>query len=224
MAGYAGRSAEHRGADVAGQAAWPVTALQDLLEEWVTACWQHRPHEGLRDPLSPGVALSPNEKYAALVAVAGYVPVALSAGEYIELLPACWRAIGATGIRISHRSYDDAALNPLRGQRSGVAGRGNRWEVHYDPYDVTRIWVRDRWNGGWIQAAWRHLSTAPAPFVPRANSHSALARKNGFFDVLKTSDKAAVAASPRRPVTMASAWAMCTTGWSTSPSMAVAGP
>jgi hypothetical protein len=50
------------------------------------------------------VALSPNEKYAALVAVAGYVPVCLSAGEYIELLPACWRAIGPVGVRISHRS------------------------------------------------------------------------------------------------------------------------
>ena len=155
----------YRGGDVAGQAAWPAGALQDLLEEWVTACWQHRPHEGLRDPLSPGVALSPNEKYAALVAVAGYVPVCLSADEYIELLPACWRAIGPAGVRISHRSYDDAALNPLRGQRSGVAGRGHRWEVHYDPYDVTRIWVRDHWNGGWIQAAWRHLSAAPAPFA-----------------------------------------------------------
>ncbi|HMD23820.1 MAG TPA: Mu transposase C-terminal domain-containing protein, partial [Streptosporangiaceae bacterium] len=172
VAGYAGRSAEFRGADVAGQAAWPVTALQDLLEEWVTACWQHRPHEGLRDPLSPGVALSPNEKYAALVAVAGYVPVALSADEYVELLPACWRAIGATGIRISHRSYDGPGLGPLRGQRSGVAGQGHRWEVHYDPYDVTRVWVRDHWNGGWIQAAWRHLSAAPAPFAEEAWRHA----------------------------------------------------
>jgi transposase InsO family protein len=181
VAGYVGRSAEHRGADVAGQAVWPVTALQDLLEEWVTACWQHRPHEGLRDPLSPGVALSPNEKYAALVAVAGYVPVALSAGEYIELLPACWRAIGPAGVRISHRSYDAAGLNPLRGQRSGVAGRGHRWEVHYDPYDVTRIWVRDHWNGGWIQAAWRHLSAAPAPFAEDAWQHAReiLARRGG---------------------------------------------
>ena len=181
VAGYAGRSAEYRGGDVAAQAAWPAVALQDLLEEWVTACWQHRPHEGLRDPLSPGVALSPNEKYAALVAVAGYVPVALSADEYIELLPACWRAIGATGIRISHRSYDAAALNPLRGQRSGVTGRGHRWEVHYDPYDVTRVWVRDHWNGGWITAVWRHLSIAPAPFAEAAWRHAreVLARRGG---------------------------------------------
>ncbi len=176
IAGYTGRSVEHRGGDVAAQAVWPIHALQDLLEEWVTACWQHRPHEGLRDPLTPGVALSPNEKYAALVAVAGYVPVALSAEEYIGLLPSCWRAITTTGIRIGHRSYDSDALNPLRGQRSGVAGRGHRWQVHYDPYDVTRVWVRDHWNNdgktGWIMAPWRHLPTAPAPFAEAAWRHA----------------------------------------------------
>jgi len=180
VAGYTGRSVEHRGGDVAAQAVWPIHALQDLLEEWVVACWQHRPHEGLRDPLTPGVMLSPNEKYAALVSVAGYVPVALTATEYIELLPSCWRAITTTGIRIGHRSYDADALNPLRGQRSGVTGKGHRWQVHYDPYDVTRVWVRDHWNDrqndagstAWIMAPWRHLSTAPAPFAEAAWRHA----------------------------------------------------
>jgi putative transposase len=188
VAGYTGRSVEHRGADVAAAAVWPIHALQDLLEEWVVACWQHRPHEGLRDPLTPGVMLSPNEKYAALVAVAGYVPVALSAAEYIGLLPSCWRAITTTGIRIGHRSYDADALNPFRGQRSGVVGKGHRWQVHYDPYDVTRVWVRNHWNDqgsdhqndrrdgqgstAWIMAPWRHLSTAPAPFAEAAWRHA----------------------------------------------------
>ena len=63
---------------------------------------------------------SPNEKYAALVETAGYVPVALSAAAYVELLPATWRAINAYGVKISYRTYDDQALNPLRHQRSGV--------------------------------------------------------------------------------------------------------
>ena len=70
----------------------------------------------------PGRAFTPNEKYAALVEAAGYVPVALSAGDYIELLPATWRAINAYGVKISQRTYDAQALNPLRLQRSGVEG------------------------------------------------------------------------------------------------------
>ena len=184
VAGYTGRSVEYRGGDVAAQAVWPIHALQDLLEEWVVACWQHRPHEGLRDPLTPAVMLSPNEKYAALVAVSGYVPVALTATEYIGLLPSCWRAITTTGIRIGHRSYDADALNPLRGQRSGVASKGHRWQVHYDPYDVTRVWVCNHWHDHqnhhgdtsgdevWVMVPWRHLSTAPAPFAEAAWRHA----------------------------------------------------
>ena len=206
VAGYTGRSVEHRGGDVAADAVWPIHALQDLLEEWVVACWQHRPHEGLRDPLTPGVMLSPNEKYAALVAVAGYVPVALSATEYISLLPSCWRAITTTGIRIGHRSYDTDALNPLRGQRSGVAGRGHRWQVHYDPYDVTRVWVRDHWNdhgnNAWIMAPWRHLSTAPAPFAEAAWRHAQeVVARRGTDPGTETEIAQAVASILRRAAT-----------------------
>ena len=80
VAGYAGRSVEHRGKDAEQAAVWSMAELQALLDEWVVAVWQNRPHDGLRDPLSPGKALTPNERYAALVAVAGYVPVPLSPG------------------------------------------------------------------------------------------------------------------------------------------------
>jgi len=53
----------------------------------IKASWQNRPHDGLRDPSAPGRAFTPNEKYTALVEAAGYVPVALSSEDYIELLP-----------------------------------------------------------------------------------------------------------------------------------------
>ena len=134
--------------------------------------WQNRPHDGLRDPAAPGRAFTPNEKYAALVQAAGYVPVALSAGDYIELLPATWRAINAYGVKISHRVYDGEELNPFRGQRSGVAAKQNLWEIHCDPYDVSRIWVRNHWDGGWITVLWKHLSTAPVPFGELAWDHA----------------------------------------------------
>ena len=133
-------------------------------------CWQNRPHDGLRDPAHPGRMFTPNEKYAALVEAAGYVPVALSAADYIELLPACWRAVNAYGIKISHRSYDGEELNPLRLQPSGVAARKNLWEVHHDPYDVSRIFVRG--PEGWITCYWRHLDRVPVPFGELAWDHA----------------------------------------------------
>jgi putative transposase len=172
VSGYLGRSPEFRGRGADGEPLWPLMELQGLLDEWLIASWQNRPHDGLRDPAVPGRAFTPNEKYAALVEAAGYVPVALSAEDYIELLPATWRAVNAYGVKISHRVYDSEELNPYRGQRSGVTAKQNLWETHRDPYDVSRIWVRNHWDGGWITVFWKHLSTAPAPFGELAWDHA----------------------------------------------------
>jgi hypothetical protein len=172
VSGYLGRSAEHRGRRVDDEPLWSLLELQELLDEWILAAWQHRPHDGLRDPVTPGRAYTPNERYAALVESAGYVPVALSAQDYIELLPARWQAINSYGIKINHRVYDSADLNPWRRQPSGVKAKKNLWEVHHDPYDVSQIWVRNHREGGWITATWKHLNSVPAPFGEMAWDHA----------------------------------------------------
>ena len=141
-AGYLGRSADRRGRRVEEQPLWSLMQMQDLLDEWLISVWQNRAHDGLRDPLHPQRTFSPNQKYAALIETAGYVPVPLSAEDYIELLPAVWRAVNAYGIKISHRTYDAEELNPIRQQKSGVTARKGLWEVHHDPYDVSRVFVR----------------------------------------------------------------------------------
>ena len=164
VAGYAGRSAEHRGKDTEQTAAWSMAGLQALLDEWIVAVWQNRPHDGLRDPLTPGQALTPNERYAALVAVAGYVPVPLGPEDYIELLPVTWRVINSYGVKVGLRTYDSGELNPYRRQHSGIKGKHGRWEVRYDPYDISRIWIRNHHHGGWLSATWTHLRTGPVPF------------------------------------------------------------
>ncbi|MGH8879697.1 MAG: Mu transposase C-terminal domain-containing protein, partial [Stackebrandtia sp.] len=173
VAGYTGSSVERRGRKVEDEPLWSMLDLQELLDEWIVAGWQNRPHDGLRDPEHPGRAFTPNEKYASLIEAAGYVPVALSAQDYIELLPARWQAVNAYGIKINHRTYDDDALNPFRRQPSGITERKNLWEVHHDPYDVSRIWVRDHWGeGGWITVFWKHLRRVPAPFGELAWDHA----------------------------------------------------
>jgi hypothetical protein len=171
LPGHKGRSTEHRGTDPAAEAVWSIHALQELLQEWIVI-WQNRPHEGLRDPLMPGRAMSPNEKYAALVSAAGHVPVALSEQEYIELLPRHRRTINSYGIRINHRTYDSPELDPFRRQPSGSGPDGHGWEVHHDPYDISRVWVRNPRTGTWITAIWRHLRTAPTPMGELAWDHA----------------------------------------------------
>jgi hypothetical protein len=54
--------------------------------------------------------------------------------------------------------------------------------VHYDPYDVTRIWVRNHLDGGgWVIVSWTHLKSTPAPFGEQAwtQAQEILARRGG---------------------------------------------
>jgi hypothetical protein len=164
VSGYTGRDVTRRGADVAERAVWSVADLQDLLDEWVI-CWQARPHEGLRHPYTPDRALSPNEAYAAMVAAAGYVPVTLTGDDYIELLPVERRAIGDGGIQIGYRTYNCPELAPYRRLPSGDAAHGGRWEIHHDPYDLSRVWVRHPDRRGWITVPWTHLGLVRQPFA-----------------------------------------------------------
>jgi putative transposase len=171
VSGYTGSNTERRGRKIETQPLWSMLELQELLDEWIVAAWQNRPHDGLRDPAAPGRMFTPNEKYTALVEAAGYVPVALSAEDYIELLPACWKAVNAYGVKLRYRTYDAAELNPLRRQPSGVAARKNLWEIHYDPYDISRIWLRNHWDRGWITLFWKHLRRGGLPFGELAWDH-----------------------------------------------------
>ncbi|MGN2636520.1 Mu transposase C-terminal domain-containing protein [Nocardia takedensis] len=163
LAGYTGANTSRRGERVDGRAVWTIPELQALLDEWVIAGWQPRPHDSLRDPDYPRRALSPNDAYAAMVAVAGYLPVTLTGQDYLELLPVTWRAINDYGIRVDYRTYDAKALEPHRRQPSGIAAKKNLWEVHYDPYDLSQVFVRT--PGGWVTAEWTHKPMVSAPFA-----------------------------------------------------------
>jgi transposase InsO family protein len=191
--GYAGRSPDRRGRHVEDQPLWSMAELQELLDEWLVAFWLNRPHDGLRDPEHPGRAFTPNEKYAALIEAAGYVPVALSGDDYIELLPAEWRKVNAYGIKVARRSYDSEELNPLRLQPSGISEHGDRWEVRHDPYDVSKIHVRG--PDGWITVFWKHLDRAPLPFGELAWDH---ARRSLGREATEEQIAGAVAALLRR--------------------------
>ncbi len=117
VAGYTGRDVTHRGAHVAEDAVWTLPQLQELFDQWVIVGWQPRPHDGLRLPELPRAALSPNEMYAALLATAGYLPLALTGSDYLELLPVTGRRITDTGIEPSPASriaHAHNTVSPLR--------------------------------------------------------------------------------------------------------------
>lgn len=161
VSGFKGANTQQRGRAVAAE--WTLDEVADLLDEWLILGWQHRPHDALRDPHAPRRMLTPNERYASLVTVAGYLPLTLTGIDYLELLPVKWRAINAYGVRVDHRTYDSPDLGPWRRQHSGLAGKRGLWEVHYDPYDLSQVFIRT--PEGWVTAPWTHRAMVSAPFA-----------------------------------------------------------
>ncbi|MBI0301227.1 transposase, partial [Streptomyces sp. PRKS01-29] len=187
-AGYTGPHVLARGEAVHGEARFTVAQLQELLDEWITACWQHRPHDGLRHPLLPKKALSPGEMWAALLGASGYVPLPLTAADYTELLPVRFHPITGRGIRINYRTYDHTALNEHRG-RPSPTGPGGKWEIHLNPHDVRQIYLRlpdghlheipwihrDHIHAPMSETTWRHLRTTLEKRTEREAHETALA-------------------------------------------------
>jgi putative transposase len=123
-----------------------------------------------RQPPRPLPAHVPQREYASLVAICGYLPLLLPSEDYLELLPVARRQINQWGIRIDYRTYDSSDLDPWRRQHSGNGVQEGRWEVHYDPYDVSRVFLRTK--DGWITVPWIHLPLVSAPFAEFTWQHA----------------------------------------------------
>lgn len=186
VAGFKGANTQLRGRDVAG--VWMLEELQDFLDEWLIVGWQHRPHDALRDPHASRIKLTPNERYAALVAVAGYLPITLDSSDYLELLPVKWRTINAygsgsrTGPTTAPSSARSAASTPgsrasAGSGRSTTTPTSSRRSTSARPRagsprpGRTRRWSPDRspTSPGTTRAAWpwpAARARSPKPTLP----------------------------------------------------------
>ncbi|MCZ0728367.1 Mu transposase C-terminal domain-containing protein [Mycolicibacterium iranicum] len=187
LAGYVGPSVVHRGSSPQGEAVWTLAEVQNLLDLWIVAVWQNKPHAGLRHPAMPKKDLTPNEAYAALASVAPTASVALDRDDYIGLLPVTYRSIQSYGVNFEGLHYESPDLHPYRGVKSGLPQpAGGRWEIRYDPYRLQSIFVRDHTRGVWIEAEWSLSKRTLAPFsldVLRAARHAVAHRGDAAVGV-----------------------------------------
>ncbi|MCQ0003292.1 DDE-type integrase/transposase/recombinase [Streptomyces sudanensis] len=201
VAGYTGSHILERGHTVEDEAHFTVAQLQELLDEWVTACWQHRPHDGLRHPVLPKKALAPNEMWSALLGSCGYVPLPLTGADYLELLPVRFHPVTGRGIRINYRTYDHIVLNEHRG-RPSPTGPGGKWEVHLNPHDVRQVYIRLP-DGHLHEIPWIHRDHVHAPMSETAWRHIRAAlgrradRERHEADLAEAADQVLRRARPR---------------------------
>lgn len=172
---YTGRGVEYRGVDVEPSTLHSLVELQELLDEWIVVVWQNRPHDSLRDPLHPSVALSPNEMFRAYQELAPTIQIPFDVNTYISLLPVKWRTLQAYGITIDHRTYDSAALRQLRRTKSTYPGHGGKWPIHVDPYNLQTVWIPV--DNEWVPLQWSHAAATG----PMSADVWAVTRKSDFF-------------------------------------------
>jgi hypothetical protein len=166
VAGWTGRSHQVRGRSIERGPLWTINELQQMADEWVALEYQQLPHEGLSHPALPGLELSPNEMYAALVSRSGYRPRPLTPEDSRKLLVPAWVTVNDKGFEVDNRPYQSTTgeLRLLQGLDSGLPGSGGRWEVRYNPYRPEVVWLYDhRGDGRWIKAefVYRHLLSDP---------------------------------------------------------------
>lgn len=179
---YTGRGVEYRGLDAEPETLHSLVELQELLDEWIAVVWQNRPHDSLRDPLHPSVSISPNEMCRAYRELVPELEIPFDVNTYISLLPVEWRTIQAYGVTIEHRTYDSAGLRELRRTKATYPGRGGKWPIHFDPYNVQTVWlpVGDKW----LPLQWAHATSAG----PMSADVWAVTRRSGFFDHRRASE------------------------------------
>ncbi|MBP2055861.1 transposase InsO family protein [Streptomyces griseochromogenes] len=156
VTGYTGSDLKRRGKHVAEGPLWSLNELQDLLDQWIALDWQQKPHDGLRSPFLPGLTISPNRMYAALVAAEGHVPLVLTPHENRKLLPFTRLKVTDKGVRIGNRTYNSEALQEYRNRHSGIPGQGKRWQIRYSPYAPRFVWLWDHTKDDWVEAEFIH--------------------------------------------------------------------
>lgn len=172
---YTGRGVEYRGIDAEPETLHSLVELQELLDEWIAVVWQNRPHDGLRDPLHPHRAVSPNEMFRAYRQLIPEVEIPFDESTYIGLLPVKWRTLQAYGVTIDHRTYDSDGIRALRRTKSPFPGRNGKWPIHHDPYNVQTVWIPI--DGSWLPLDWNHGSATG----PMAADVWEVTRQTGFF-------------------------------------------
>jgi transposase InsO family protein len=162
LPGYLANTPANRGLKPEGEDLLSITALTELFDDWVANVWQNRPHEALTDFHEPGIKYSPNEWFAMASDYAPELPISFTTDDYIELLPVVFHAITNEGIRLRNRFYNSPELLPYRDTQSGDLAHNNKWEIHYNPYDMGQVWLRSS-SGDWIECPWRDKGVLSTP-------------------------------------------------------------
>jgi len=163
LAGYTGADTTQRGYKV--KPMFTMSQLKELFDEFVIIGWQNRVYTGLTLPHFPGRELTPNQAYGYAVSNAGYVQCPVGTDVYVNLLPVAMRVINRNGITIDRMRFTSPSVRKFLTTRSPVARRDNEWPIHYDPHDMSQVYVQYPEDGSWWAIPYAYQSIVGVPFA-----------------------------------------------------------
>lgn len=165
LPGYKGPDINARGLDVEGHAFFYIDQLEAIVREWVGTVYHHRRHDSLFDPGLPSGKMTPAQMFAHGMVRAGYIEAPRHPHLAYEFLRAEPRTIQPYGVQHANLFYQGDVLTQLSKLTSPYTGRfKNRWPIHVDPDDISRVYIRHPETREWHELLWEHATDVPMPF------------------------------------------------------------
>lgn len=172
LPGYKGPDVNSRGLDVEDHACLYIDQLETIFNEWVATVYHHRKHDGLIDPGLPSARLTPAQMFSQGVARAGYIEAPRDpqlAYEFLKVEPHVIQHFGIKRGTLKYGDNGEGILNKLAAMPSPYRGKfENKWPIHVDPDDVSRVYVKDPDTRQWHTLTWEHHTKFPMPFSDEA--------------------------------------------------------
>lgn len=164
LPGYKGKDVASRGLAPENDAVYTLPQLEQIIREWIATVYHLRPHAGLIDPQLPGIKMSPAERYAQGIAIAGRMRVPVNAEIMLELLPIVTRSIHHYGVEVGKLRYTGEIVAKYHDRsRSNATGK-RKWQFSVNPDDLSRIYFNDPEDGSWHTLHWEHAGRLSGPF------------------------------------------------------------
>jgi transposase InsO family protein len=185
LPGYKGPDVNARGLNVEDHACLYIDELERIFDEWVATVYHHRKHDGLIDPGVPSARLTPAQMFSQGIARAGYIEAPRDPQLAYEFLKVEPHTIQHFGIKRDRLKYGGAILNELASMPSPYRGKfANKWPIHVDPDDVSRVFIKHPDTNEWHVLTWEHHTTYPMPFSDEALRYTRrhVRQRDGFVD------------------------------------------
>jgi hypothetical protein len=185
LPGYKGSDINARGLEVEGHAFFYINELESILREWVATVYHHRKHVSLFDPGLPTATMTPAQMFAHGIARAGHIEVPRDPQLAYEFLRVEPRTIHSKGVIRNKLLYKGDVLTELGQMKSPYEGKfKDRWPIHVDPDDISRVYIRHPDTREWHELVWEHASEVPVPFSDEglAFARKLIFHEHGFVD------------------------------------------